>query len=183
MPMFCDFVSCSGEEKILVPSILEQSRIGVWCLLGNGSGAKDFLQPCALAGFISCRWNTHDCKVWISYSAGLCGPGAAPLPLWLFFECFLKCERQANLEGCVCVWWVLAGECYSSVLESSWRAGVGFYLLCFSLYIYNKKSVSFSMDEVYLFQEDWNTGGLYHNLGYFLCVLTSAAAIWFPCGL
>lgn len=54
MSMFCDSVSCSGEEKTLVPNILGQSRIGGWHPLGNGSGAKDFLEPCAPAGVISC---------------------------------------------------------------------------------------------------------------------------------
>lgn len=81
MPMSCDCVSCNGEEKILVPNILEQHRIGGWCSLGNGTGAKAFLQLCVLAGFISCQLKTHDSKVCISYSTGLCAPGAAPLSL------------------------------------------------------------------------------------------------------
>lgn len=54
MSMFCDSASCSGEEKTSVPNILGQSRIGGWHPLGNGSGAKDFLEPCAPAGVISC---------------------------------------------------------------------------------------------------------------------------------
>lgn len=128
MSMFCDSVFLHWREENLSAKY-SGTKQGWWLVLtGEWIWCKGFYWT-----LCSCRFYfmsvKHTSLQGLDFLPGLCGPGAAPLPLWLLFGCFLKCGRQGYLEGCVCVWWVLAGECYSSVLESvleSWGTAVGF---------------------------------------------------------
>lgn len=102
MSMFCDSVSCSGEEKTLVPNILGQVGLVVGTHWGMDLVQRIFLSPVLLQVLFHVL-NTH-MTARFGFLAVLGFVSQVLLLSHCDFGCFLKCGRQGYLERCVCVW-------------------------------------------------------------------------------